>query len=344
MTEEFRVARLPLSDPEERARLEAFLERHGLRLEADIQTAFGVLDSGDRLVACGCAGGDLLKCFAVEPRLRGQNAVGLLVSALTRERFSAGVYDLFVVTRRENEKIFQSCGFFPVVHTSALSMLENRPDGPAVFAAPLKRPGDERLRVGAVVMNCNPFTLGHQVLVEFASRNCDVLYLFVVEEERSLFPTAVRYELARAGTAHLPNVRVHLSGRYMISAATFPTYFLKENEDGTKLQVELDITLFSRRIAPALHISVRFAGQEPLDSVTAEYNRTMEAILPQYGVQFCEIPRTGWEGQVISASRVRRLLEERGVCEEVLSLVPETTARYLRTEYGVMRHEAGTDF
>ena len=119
----------------------------------------------------------------------------------------------------------------------------------------------------------------------------------------------------------------------MISSATFPTYFLKAGEDAAALQSELDVTLFAQCIAPPLHITKRFAGQEPLDPTTNRYNQAMKRILPQYGVEFCEIPRICFGEDVISASRVRRLLREKGVCEEVLSLVPETTGAYLKTAF-----------
>lgn len=333
MTEEFRIAPVSLKYASDREMLIAFLARHGLTYEADIQTAFGVFDETDSLSACGCAAGALLKCFAVEASLRGQNILGPLVSALVQDRFSAGIYDLSIVTRQKNQEMFSHCGFFPVVRTGELSLLENRPNGPADFASSVRQPEDEGKTAGAIVMNCNPFTLGHQALVEYAAQRCEVLHLFVVEEDRSAFPTDVRLGLVREGTAHLPNVRVHLSGRYIISLSTFPTYFLKRGEDAAALQSELDITLFAQRIAPELYITKRFAGQEPLDPVTNRYNQTMRQVLPQYGIEFCEIPRLCSRGDVISASRVRELLREKGVCEEVLSLVPETTGRYLKTKF-----------
>jgi [citrate (pro-3S)-lyase] ligase len=338
MTEEYRVAQLSLQYVSDLELLKAFLAQHSLSYEPDIQTAFGIFDEGDALVACGCAAGSLLKCFAVDPELRGQNALGLLVSHLVQERFAAGFYELFVITRLKNEAMFSNCGFFPVVRTQELLLLENRPDGPRRFTAPMCRPGDEAKTVGAIVMNCNPFTLGHRALVEYAAGQCDVLHLFVVEEDRSFFPTAVRYRLVQEGTADLPNVRVHLSGHYMISTATFPTYFLKEGEDAAALQCDLDITLFAQCIAPSLHITKRFVGQEPLDPTTARYNRAMAAILPQSGIAFCEIPRLTSDGQVISASRVRALLRKRGVCDEALALVTESTGRYLRAEYKELHH------
>ena len=160
----------------------------------------------------------------------------------------------------------------------------------------------------------------------------------MVEENRSQFPFADRLRLVREGTDHLANVIVHPSGPYMISNATFPTYFLKEGEDAAKIQSELDITLFASRIAPLLHIKKRFAGEEPFDPVTRNYNEAMIRILPRYGISFIKIDRITTEGpdgkpEVISASRVRKLLAEQGVTDEVLSLVPECTAKYLKEKF-----------
>lgn len=333
MREEYRVAQLQLQYPQDKELLAAFLAKNQLAYEADIQAAFGVIDEHETLVACGCAAGSLLKCFAVEPGLRGQNILGPLVSALVQDRFAAGLYELFIITRAKNEVMFSNCGFFPVVRTEQLVLLENRPNGPQVFTAPMRRPEDEGKIAGAIVMNCNPFTLGHRALIEYAVLQCDVLHIFVVSEDRSCFPAGVRYRLVQEGTADLPNVRVHLSGNYMVSAATFPTYFLKKGEDAAVLQSELDITLFAECIAPQLNITKRFAGEEPLDPITSKYNDAMRRILPKYGIEFCEISRSASNGEIISASRVRMLLMEHGVCKEALALVPQCTQRYLMMEF-----------
>lgn len=333
MLAEYRVEQIDLRFGTEKEQLWEFLRAHHLKPEQDLDVAFGVFDLEDTLCGCGCAAGSLLKCFAVAEELRGQNALGSLVSELVQNRFARGLYDLFVITRAKNKELFAQCGFYPLAQTQELVMLENTPRGPENFVAPFWCAGDETKTVGAIVMNCNPFTRGHRALVEYAASQCDVLHLFVVEEDRSAFSTATRLRLVRSGVADLPCVRVHRSGPYMISGATFPTYFLKENEDVTRLQTQLDIALFAQRIAPALHITRRFAGEEPLDPVTAQYNDAMRSLLAEHGVEFVEIPRVAEDGAPISASRVRRLLQTSGVCADVLTLVPKSTAAYLKTEF-----------
>ena len=187
----------------------------------------------------------------------------------------------------------------------------------------------KRLPIGAIVMNCNPFTLGHQYLVEYAAAQVVRLYLFVVEEDRSEFPFKDRLELVKQGVAHLPNVEVLPSGKFIISQTTFSGYFNKASLQDVAVDSSEDVELFGKEIAPTLGITIRFAGSEPKDNVTRQYNETMRAILPRYGVEFREIPRKEFGDEVISASSVREALQ-RGDMDKVKSLVPATTFEYLR--------------
>ena len=184
-------------------------------------------------------------------------------------------------------------------------------------------------QIGAIVMNCNPFTLGHRYLVEQALKSCDHLIVFVVEEDKSVFPFAERIELARRNLADLKNVSVICSGQFIISSRTFKDYFNKESLQEHKIDTSLDVTIFGKEIAPCLNISIRFAGEEPLDNVTQQYNESMARILPQYGVKFIEIPRMKYNGKPISASEVRRLAET-SQFDRLKNLVPPLTLRYLR--------------
>ena len=192
------------------------------------------------------------------------------------------------------------------------------------------RQSGQNLKNGSIVMNCNPFTLGHRYLIEYAAARVDHLYIFVVEENRSYFSFDDRIDLVRRGTADLPNVTVLPSGQFIISATTFPGYFYKDNLRETTIDCSNDLTVFAQYIAPALDIRVRFAGEEPLDPVTHQYNEAMQEILPQYGIEFHAIPRkTDADGAaVISASRVRQCYEQ-GDFETIRQLVPSVTYQYL---------------
>lgn len=322
---------LMLRLPCERKLLTDFLAKNGLRADDDLDLALGLFDEEETLLACGCAAGNLLKCFAISERLRGQNILAQLLGALMRNRFALGITELFVITLPKNVFLFQGCGFHLVAQTESAALLENRAGGPERFVRLLNVPAPPSTgKVGALVMNCNPFTLGHLHLIECAAAQCALVHLFVVEEDRSVFPFAERIALVREGCAHLSNVLVHPSGPYIISGKTFPTYFLKQGEDAARVQAALDISIFAERIAPALSIRCRFAGEEPFDSVTRCYNEAMARILPQHNISFCCIPRLHAPGQCISASRVRKLLHEKGLCPELRAFVPEVTFRYLK--------------
>jgi [citrate (pro-3S)-lyase] ligase len=185
---------------------------------------------------------------------------------------------------------------------------------------------------GAIVMNCNPFTLGHLYLAEYAAKQVDQLYLFVVQEDKSFFPFSDRIELVRCGVAHLGNVTVIPSGMFIISSLTFTDYFNKAEKQDRVIDSSVDVTIFATEIAPTLHITIRFAGDEPLDKITQQYNHTMRDILPHYGIEFRVIPRLLSDRQPISASRVRQLLEQKDF-ESIGEIVPPTTLNYLREKY-----------
>ncbi len=181
---------------------------------------------------------------------------------------------------------------------------------------------------GAIVMNCNPFTLGHQYLIRQSAEKVDHLYIFVVEEDKSFFPFEDRIKLVRAGTRDLKNVVVVPSGKLIISSVTFPGYFSKDSPGSVGVDTSLDVDIFGRYIAAPLGITKRFVGEEPIDVVTRSYNESMKEILPRYGIEVDEIKRKEQAGDVISASRVRKALKT-GDFGLIKSLVPDTTYKYL---------------
>ncbi len=319
---------LPQSFTPDRLLLEQFLARHGLRYEEDIEYACGMTDDSGTLFACGCCAGSILKCFAVDPSIRGQNLTGQIISQLSRNRFAKGYSRLFLFTRPGNAAMFMPSGFFPIASTDKVLLMGNSPSGVARYLRSLKTgPVPDS---GAVVMNCNPLTRGHLALIEYAAQRCRLLRLFLVEEDRSVFPFADRLMLVQQGVAHLPNVRVHPSGPYMISQLTFPSYFLKEGDDAARIQAELDATVFAEKIALPLQITIRFVGEEPSCPATRQYNLALRAILPDHGVALEEIPRRCADnGEIISASRVRELLCRRDPDRSLLRYVPQATLDYL---------------
>lgn len=178
----------------------------------------------------------------------------------------------------------------------------------------------ENKTVGGIVMNCNPFTIGHRYLLDQALKQVDYLYVFVVEEDKSQFPFCDRFEMVKRGTEDLKNVYVVPSGKYILSIFTFPDYFEK-TQIKEVFNPEYDLYIFADIVAPALKISKRFVGTEPLDWITRTYNEAMKKILPQKGVEVIEVERLKDEAGVISASRVRKALQDVKT-NEALKLIP----------------------
>lgn len=325
----------------DRARARAFVEAQGLRFEEPLDDLLGVFEEG-ALVATGARAGDVLKLIAVEPSQQGGALLGALLGELVRRGQAAGHQGLFVFTRPEYAQSFEALNFSLLASHPRVALLEYGRRFEAWVAAGRAAdlatprtppPGGLDAAAGAVVMNCNPFTLGHLWLVEQAAARVGTLYLFVVREDRSAFPFAVRDRLVRAGTRHLENVVVLDTGPYAVSALTFPAYFLAKGDPVEAIQLELDLALFGGRIAPAFGVTRRFFGSEPTCATTRAYNAAMHRVLPGFGVAPVELRRVEAGGAAISASSVRAALLA-GDEARVKALVPGTTLAYLRSPEG----------
>ena len=301
----------------------------GLKYEKTDYMA-AMFDEDNNAIACGGYDGNTIKCLAVDEAQRGSGVFNKLITHLIQKLYYEGNESVNVFTKPENEKIFVSLGFKLLAKADKAVFME-KGNGLDNYLNDLEKYKKEGTN-GAVVVNCNPFTNGHLHLIEYASKLCDNLYVFVVSEDKAVFPAEVRYELVKKGVSHINNAIVLHGGKYIISSATFPSYFLKEYSDVTKAHTTIDCSLFSRFIAKKLEITKRFVGEELTDRVTLEYNRTMEEMLCEYGFEpLVKIPRLrDNEGKIISASVVRQYIAEDRF-DDIKQIVPESTYKYLKS-------------
>ena len=299
----------------------------GLDEAEGLESTVLVWDEED-LVAAGSRQGNILKCIAVDPARQGEGLTGTLLTQLRQDAFQSGHRHLFLYTKPKNQSLFEPLFFYPVAKTDRVLLMESESRGLSRFLASLDKPCTAGT-IGAAVMNCNPFTRGHRYLIEQAASQCDWLYIFVLSEEHGPSPAADRLALVRAGTADLPNVTVHPTGPYLISSATFPTYFLKDKASAGDVQCLLDIDIFLRHFVPAFSITRRYVGTEPTCPVTGRYNRLLGEHLPPAGVELRELERMAVESGPVSASTLRALLGT-GQESAVRALVPDTTFQYLK--------------
>ncbi|WP_295742018.1 [citrate (pro-3S)-lyase] ligase [uncultured Oscillibacter sp.] len=311
------------------AELQAFLAERGLTYAPGIDHSAVIRDGAGRIAAAASLDRNIVKCAAVRPDLQGTGLMASLITHLRQESVSRGGDSLFLYTKPQNKRQFAELGFYEVAETEQVLLMEDRRGGLAAWAETVRDPRASG-HIGCLAANCDPMTLGHRYLIEQSAARCDTLYLLVVSEDRSTVPAAHRRRIVEQSVRDLSNVAVAETGRYLISAASFPDYFLKEKRTAAAVWCSLDIAVFCR-LAEMLGISRRFVGTEPLCPVTAAYNRAMAAALPRAGVDLVEIPRMERDGVPISATAVRRLIAN-GRWREIRSLVPQAAYDYFSEE------------
>lgn len=324
------ISRVQPGDKRTLSQIDALLKQEGIERDANLDYVAAMFDDDYRVVGTGSCFGNTLRCFAVDSAHQGEGLLNEIVSHLIQMQCARGNLHLFLYTKPSAAKFFSDLGFYEIARVEGrLVFMENRRDGFASYLRGLAKDRREDGVSAAVIMNANPFTLGHQYLVEQAAGACDTLHLFVVSEDASLVPATVRRRLVEEGVAHLPNVVLHDCGPYIISSATFPSYFLKDRETVIESQARLDLAVFGR-IARELNITARYVGEEPASQVTGIYNRVMQEALPALGVRCVVLPRRQADGCPISASTVRQCLKQ-GDFEALRALVPATTLAYFES-------------
>lgn len=321
---------LPVLNGRRQILWEQLLRSSGLTPDNQVDCTLMIWD-GDDLIATGSRYGNILKCIAVDSSHQGEDLTATILTQLRQDALQAGHRHLFLYTKPQNKLMFSSLFFYPIAATDSVLLMENQQNGIGSFLDGLSL-SPINGTTGAVVMNCNPFTLGHRYLIQQAAKECDRLLVFVLSEDRSYFKAADRIAMVKAGTEDLKNVMVLPTGPYLISSATFPTYFLKEQVDSTTVQCQLDIAVFGSHFIPKFGITKRFIGSEPFCPVTRAYNQTLHQLLPEYGVSVQEVPRLETNGTPVSATYVRKLIEEKNT-EGVQTLVPESTFLYLKEHH-----------
>ena len=325
---EYPVSKVYPSDKRANAQIEKLLLAEGIRRDKNLDYTCAVYDDDYNIIATGSCFGNTLRCMAVSSSHQGEGLMNQVVSHLVQHEYERGINHLFLYTKCSSAKFFGDLGFYEIVRVdNQVVFMENRRTGFSDYLADLAKTRRNGESVAALVLNANPFTLGHLYLVEKAARENDVLHVFIVSEDASLVPFSVRKRLVIEGTSHLRNLVYHDTGPYIISSATFPSYFQKDDEAVIESHANLDLSVFVR-IAETLGITARYVGEEPKSLVTGIYNRIMSERLPEHRIVCVIVPRkTEESGQVISASNVRQAIKD-GRLEDIRELIPESTYRF----------------
>ena len=360
--------------PRQRRQIETFLQANGLRYDDVDYYAALVDESSDEMIAGGGLKGCVIKCVAVADGHKGEAVANVIVSHLLAKANEDGYQCVKLYTKPHNRQLFESLSFRLIAEAPNAILMETGVGGIERWSYELGVTNDElritndelgvkndelritndelgvrndelriksvRKPIGAIVMNANPFTLGHRFLVEQSSELVERLYVVVVREDCSMFSYSERKAMVIQGVRDIGNVVVVDGSDYAVSAATFPTYFLKQISDATDTQITLDLDIYRRRIAPALGATVRFFGSEPTDPLTRRYNELMHQQLGEDHVH--EIQRKQQDGSPISASRVRKAMLE-GRLWDAIQMVPPTTIPYIIGHLASMALQAELD-
>ena len=316
------------------------LKQEGIKRDRNLDYTCAAYDSDYNIIGTGSCFGNTLRCLAVSHEHRGEGLTNKIISHLIQYQFERGNFHLFIYTKYTTYHLFKDLGFYEIVRIKdQIVFMENKKTGFNDYLNELSKTkinNDNKnpKKIASIVMNANPFTLGHQYLIEKASKENDILHLFIVSEDKSVVPFNIRKKLIKEGTSHLKNIIYHDTGPYIISSSTFPSYFQKDEKDVIESHANLDIEIFVK-IAKVLDINVRYVGEEPTSLVTGIYNQLMEKKLPENGIKCIEVPRkVDKDGnEVISASEVRKEIKE-GNIEKIKNMVPECTYKFFMSEEG----------
>ncbi len=308
-----------------------FLEQSGLQYEeSDIQ--LGVYN-GSQLIGGVSLDKNCIKLLRVSCNYEGIGISNILISNIIKIAYEKGIEHLFVYTKVEHEEKFNKQGFYTIYKTDSVLFLENKSNGIYNYIKELEKFKSNEKNSCSLVMNLNPLTKGHEYLIKKASECNDYVHVIIVKEDKSLFPYEVRLNILNQVCKKYNNVKVHSGSDYIISNATFPTYFIKSKENITPIYAELDANIFGSYIGKALNINRRYIGTEPFSKTTNLYNEILKSVLPKYGIEVIECERYTIDNEVVSASKVRNYIKE-GNLDKAYNLLPIESINFLKTKEG----------
>jgi len=283
----------------------------------------------NKLVATGSLYKNIIKLIAIKKEYQKENLLSLIITNLITELTTRGYSKYFLFTEESNTKYFTNLGFKEVITAKGVSYLENSNNTIKETLEDLKVSLNlDNKSVGAVIVNCNPPTLGHLHLITSAAKNHDTLLVFLVSEDKSFFPYNARKKMLKQATKDLKNVHILPSTNYLISSSTFPSYFLKDFNAKASIEMHLDVKIFIHYFMPIFNIKKRYVGTEENDTFTNHYNKVLKHYLKD---NLKIINRLKTNDTIISASLVRKHFKE-GNLSLVKKLVPEATYNFLTSK------------
>lgn len=314
---------------EEKNNLVSFLHKNNLEYEFDINSSILVYDE-EKIIATASVANNVMKCFLVHEDYKNQNITNLMFQHLVNELKGRNIYNYFVFTSPENEKIFTSLNMKKIVETMNTVLLEGGDYITEVLHELKLEYKVSNNKKAAVIINANPMTLGHVFLVETAAKENDEVLVFVVSEDLSVFPFKDRMKIIQESLSHLDNVIILPTLSYLVSKLTFPKYFLDEDQLIQEEQTLVDVLVYKQYYKKIFNINRRYLGEEPFSYNTSKYNQVLKDYL---NLHIKIIPRKEINHKAISASLVRNLIKTNKL-GKIKEYVPVATYNYLTSAKG----------
>ena len=304
--------------------IKSFLDTKDLLYDKLITKSF-YIEENDEVIGTVSIYKNIIKCFAVSSKYLGENLGGLLISHVINYFYQNNINHYLVYTKLEYANTFISLNFHEITRTNNVIFLEGGSPLINDYLKDLKRKIEFRFPIdlnkdndiASIVVNCNPVTTGHIELIEKIAKEHQYVLVFILEEDLSLFTYKERLSLLTISLVYLQNVLIIPSSEYIISSATFPNYFIKNEDIKNDEWSKIDAYIFKNYFMKELNINYRYVGSEE-SGYMHRYNETLKEIL---GEKLVEVERYKYNDKVISASSVRKLIEE-GKIEEAIEYIP----------------------
>ncbi len=305
-----------------------FLAKFDLTYEDNLEYTILLRQDGT-MIGTGSFKGDVLRNIAIDKMFQGLGLTSIILTKLMQEQARRDRMHYFIFTKPDKASSFVRQGFSEIARAEPyVALLETGLGSVSEYCDSVKKQVRHlKGKRAAIVVKCDPFTKGHQELIQKAASENEAVIVFIINEDQSLFPFVDRLKMVKEGVADLANVAIVSSDKYIISQATFPTYFIS-NVDKHVAQARLDITLFAEQIAPRLDITCRYIEEEFYCALSSAYNQAMLEIFPKHRLALKVMKRIEIDGKIASASKVRELIK-RGDWTEIKKVVPGSTLDYL---------------
>lgn len=302
-----------------------FLEKFSLQYDFNSDVTVFIEDE-NKIVGTVSKTGNVIKCLAVDEDYQQDNLSSKLITKIIEILNNEGQFHYLVYTKKIYENIFLEFGFNTI--TKGINSIFLEGGSPNIFSEiqSIKKKltiqyGQDifKSQIGSIVMNANPITNGHLHLIEKASKENDLVIVFILEEDQSYFSFKERFALAYAAISPYNNVVLIPSTKYIISKETFPNYFLKEVNIHAREYSLIDTKIFKEYFMKELSIDYRYVGTET-DPLMKIYNDTLK---DQLGEKLIIVERISEENNIISASLVRKMIKDNDI-ENALIYLPKS--------------------